>query len=78
MLNLIWLATRDKWGRQLLNLVSNERRTVEANGLALLLIAAVGLVLMFAQLKLFSIDTSLKRIIELLEREARGRSGGNP
>lgn len=51
---------------------------MEANGLVLLLFAIIGLVLMFAQLKLFSIDESLKRIVELLEREARERPTGNP
>ncbi|MEP7009364.1 MAG: hypothetical protein ABJC13_03495 [Acidobacteriota bacterium] len=52
---------------------------MEANGLVSLLIAVIGLVLMFAQLKLFSIDSSLKRIVDLLERgakeEGRGPSG---
>jgi hypothetical protein len=51
---------------------------VEDNALALLLFGFIGLVLMFAQLKLFSIDSSLKRIVELLEREARQRTGNNP
>ncbi len=46
------------------------------NGLVLLLIGAVGLVLMFAQLKLFSIDASLKRMVELMERQS-GRQSGN-
>jgi hypothetical protein len=49
-----------------------------ANGLVLFLFAIIGLVLMFAQLKLFSIDASLKRIVELLENEARVRRGENP
>ena len=50
---------------------------MEANGLVLFLFAVIGLVLMFAQLKLFSIDTRLKRVVELLEDEARAQRGGN-
>ena len=44
------------------------------NGLVLILIGIIGLVLMFAQLKLFSIDASLKRIIELMEQESQQSS----
>lgn len=47
---------------------------MEGNTLAFLLFGFIGLVLMFAQLKLFSIDSSLKRIVELLERDARQQS----
>lgn len=47
-------------------------RIVEGNGLALFLVGIIGLVLMFAQLKLFSIDASLKRIVELLESKKSG------
>ena len=47
------------------------------NGLVLFLIGVIGLVLMFAQLKLFSIDASLKRMVELLERESQRRSNDN-
>jgi hypothetical protein len=51
---------------------------MEGNTLALLLSSVIGLVLMFAQLKLFSIDSSLRRIVELLERQERQQSDGNP
>lgn len=51
---------------------------MEGNTLALLLLGVIGLVLMFAQLKLFSIDSSLRRIAELLEREAGRRTAGTP
>jgi hypothetical protein len=44
------------------------------NGLVLLLFGVIGLVLMFAQLKLFSIDASLKRLVELMERESQRKS----
>ena len=44
------------------------------NGLVLLLAGVIGLILMFAQLRLFSIDASLKRIVELMERESRQKS----
>lgn len=44
------------------------------NGLVLFLFGVVGLVLMFAQLKLFSIDASMKKIIEIMERESQHRS----
>jgi hypothetical protein len=44
------------------------------NGMVLVLFGVIGLVLMFAQLKLFSIDASLKRMVELLERESRQES----
>lgn len=51
---------------------------MEGNTLVLLLFGVIGLVLMFAQLKLFSIDSSLRRIVELLEREASRRTAGTP
>jgi hypothetical protein len=50
---------------------------MEGNALALLLSSVIGLVLMFAQLKLFSIDTKLRRIVELMEHQARQQPGSD-
>jgi ribosomal protein L40E len=42
----------------------------EWNGVVLFLMALIGLVMLFAQLKLFSIDSTLKRILSELERQS--------
>lgn len=45
--------------------------------LAYLFVGFIGLVLLFAQLKMFSIDLNLKKILEILEKmEADGKRTG--
>jgi hypothetical protein len=46
------------------------------NTLVSILIAFVSLVMLFAQLKLFSIDGTLKEVLKVLQDQAKGRSVG--